>query len=335
MANLNFSILIAILIIIEPSFKIQRMRIIFFMFLLGISLMSCRAQRSITNSEFRSKSGSDLYSFNNPDRTFELPEQLKEISGLTLSPDGQQLCAINDENGIIYFIDKKEGEVKREVKFHKNGDYEGIETVGKSIFIVKSTGTVYKVDNLEKDSVSFKKGKYLLKKENDTEGLGFDSKNNQLLFACKGRACLHSGCTIEGCLTKKSIYRMDMNRNRVAKEPAFDITIKTVLEFLKKNKPEEEANNFESFIDKDDGHLHFHPSALAVHPISGDIFILSSKGKTLIVLSEDGEIKQMEKLNKKIHRQPEGITFDKDGTMYISNEGKKEKKGKIYVYNYR
>jgi len=296
--------------------------------------MSCKAQQPATGSEFTSKSGNGLYQFDTPDRTFELPESLKEISGLTLSPDGQELCAVNDEHGVIYFIDKKLGEIKREVKFHKNGDYEGIETVGKSIFIVKSTGTVYRVDNLEKDSVSFTKGKYLLKKENDTEGLGFDSKNNQLLFACKGRGCLHSGCTIEGCLTKKSIYRMDMNSNRVAEEPAFEITIESVLDFLKKNKPEQAENKFEDFIDAEDGHLHFHPSALAVHPISGDIFILSSKGKTVIVLGSDGKIKQMEKLNKKIHRQPEGIAFDKDGTMYISNEGKKEKKGKIYVYNY-
>ena len=310
------------------------MRVIFFMFLFGISFLSCKAQKPTSNPEFTSKSGNGIYNFDVPDRTFELPEVLKEISGLTLSPDGQQLCAVNDEYGIIYFIDKEMGEVKREVKFHKNGDYEGIETVNESIYIVKSTGTVYKVDDLEKDTVSFKKGKYLLKKENDTEGLGYDAKNNQLLFACKGRACLHSGCTIEGCLTKKSIYRMDMKRNRVAKEPAFNITVETVLDFLKKNKPQDAANNFESFIDKDDGHLHFHPSALAVHPITGDIFILSSKGKTIIVLNSEGEIKQMEKLNKKIHRQPEGIAFDKDGTMYISNEGKKEKKGKIYVFNY-
>ena len=141
---------------------------------MGTFLMSCKAQESTTTSEFTSKSGDGIYSFDTPDRTFDMPEDLKEISGLTLSPDGKQLCAINDEYGIIYFIDKKMGEVTRELKFHKNGDYEGIETVGKSIFIVKSTGTVYKIDNVEKDSVTFKKGKYLLKKENDTEGLGYD-----------------------------------------------------------------------------------------------------------------------------------------------------------------
>ncbi len=311
------------------------MRFIFFMFLLGTFLLSCKAQKPTASPEFTLKSGNEIYSFDTPDRTFDLPESLREISGLTLSPDGQELCAINDEYGIIYFIDKKIGGVTRELKFHKNGDYEGIETVGKSIFIVKSTGTVYKIDDIEKDSVTFKKGKYLLKKENDTEGLGYDAKNNQLLFACKGRACLHNGCTIAGCLTKKSVYRMDMNRNRVAKKPAFDITTEAVTNFLKKNKPELAENNFEDFIDKDDGHLHFHPSALAVHPLSEDIFILSSKGKTVIVLNPDGEIKWIEKLDKRIHRQPEGIAFDKDGTMYISNEGKKEKKGKIYVFNYR
>ena len=309
------------------------MRFIIFLFLLGLSFFSCKAQK--VNSSFTSKSGDEMaYQFNKPDRIFELRDQLKEISGLTISPDGKQLCAINDENGIIFFIDKKNGEVTRQVRFHKNGDYEGIEAVGENIYIVKSTGTVYKVEDLSQDSVGFKKGKYLLKKENDTEGLGYDAKNNQLLFACKGRGCLHRGCTIEGCMTKKSIYRMDMNRNRVLEQPAFEITIENVLEYLKKHKPEEASNNFEDFIDPEDGHLHFHPSALAIHPITSEVFILASKGKTIMILSPDGKILHFEKLKKKVHTQPEGIAFDPDGTLYISNEGKKEKKGKIYVYNY-
>ena len=274
------------------------------------------------------------YSINNPDMTFEMPEILKEISGLSIAPNQEHLCAINDEQGIIFFIDKKDGTIARELKFHKNGDYEGIETVRDHIYIVKSSGTVYKVKEVAPDSVNFKKGKYLLRKENDTEGLCFDSENNQLLFACKGRACLHSGCQIDGCLTKKSIYSMDLKKNRVSEEPFFEITLTDVQAFLKKNKSEEALKKFDAFTHPEDGQFHFHPSALAIHPITLDVYILASKGKTLIVLNNEGKIIYMEKLKKKVHAQPEGIAFDSDGTLYISNEGKKQGNGKICVFKY-
>ena len=51
----------------------------------------------------------------------------------------------------------------------------------------------------------------------------------------------------------------------------------------------------------------------------------------LLIINQAGEIQHMVKLSKKIHRQPEGITFAKDGTLYISNEGKGGH-GRIFVY---
>lgn len=273
-----------------------------------------------------------FYKVNSPDRTFEMPEQLKEISGLSVSPDNENLFAVNDEEGIIFFINKKTGEVAKQVRFHKNGDYEGIECVEDDIYVVKSSGTVYKVNFITADSASFKKGKYLFRKENDTEGLGYDMKNQRLLFACKGMACLHRGCRIDGCRSKKSIYGLDLKKNRLAEEPIFEIKMEEVVTFLQENKSEKELEKFESMINPKDGDFHFHPSALAVHPITGDVYVLASKGKKMIVLSASGKIKYVEKLKKKMHTQPEGIAFDNDGTMYISNEGKKEKPGKIHVF---
>ena len=311
------------------------MKVYFFLlFTIALLFANCKAQNTLSPSSPPEKVIHKIltYSFNTPDETFDMPENLKEISGLSISPDGQELCAVNDEEGIIFFINKKTGKVEREVKFGKHGDYEGIEVVGQKIYVVKSTGSVYEVSEIGKDTASFKKTKYLLKKENDTEGLGYDAKNNLLLFACKGVACLHGSCQIDSCKTKKSIYGLDLEENYFLPKAVFEIKWKDVISFLKKNKTPEELEKMDRYIHPENEKFAFYPSALAVHPVTDNIYILSSKGKTIVVLSAQGEILKIEKLDKKIHAQPEGITFDKYGVMFISNESKKGKKGRVYVF---
>ncbi|MBK7408618.1 MAG: SdiA-regulated domain-containing protein [Saprospirales bacterium] len=78
----------------------------------------------------------------------------------------------------------------------------------------------------------------------------------------------------------------------------------------------------------------FAPSALAIHPLTGHLYLLSSVGKLLVVLDrETGAIIYVQKLKKSVHPQPEGICFDPDGTMYISNEGK-DGNGLIHKFAY-
>lgn len=272
------------------------------------------------------------YSINEPQFSLELPVELIEVSGLTFSPSEEHLCAINDEQGIIFFINKKTGEVERQVKFHGAGDYEGIETVREKMYVIKSTGTVYEVNDFGKDEVENKKTKYILKKPNDTEGLAFDAKNNRLLIACKSASCLHEDCTIHSCLTQRAIYALNLETNEVDSTPVFIIDLTELQVFLKNNKTEKELEVFHKFITLESDKIPFHPSALAIHPKSGDIYILSSKGKTMMILNPHGKIIALEKLDKKVHTQPEGIVFDKDGTLYISNEGKKGNNGTISIF---
>jgi len=272
------------------------------------------------------------YTINEPQNSFEMPLDLKEISGLTFSPSGEHLCAINDEQGDIYFINKRTGVVDRQVNFRGEGDYEGIETVGEKIYVVKSTGTFYEVTNFEKAPVETKKSKYILKKPNDSEGLAFDEKNNRLLVACKSLSCLHKSCLLNTCKTKRSIYALNLETNQFDPKPTFEINLMELQAFLKNNKTAEQLEVFKKFIKLENDYIPFHPSALAIHPKNGDIYILSSKGKTMMILNAEGKIIALEKLDKKIHTQPEGIVFDKDGTLYISNEGKKGGNGTISIF---
>ena len=53
------------------------------------------------------------YSINNPDTIFSLPDDLKEISGLSSYPFSENLYAVQDEKGRLYVINKKNPRFKQ------------------------------------------------------------------------------------------------------------------------------------------------------------------------------------------------------------------------------
>ena len=65
--------------------------------------------------------------------------------------------------------------------------------------------------------------------------------------------------------------------------------------------------------------------------------MVSAKDNLLFAFNMDGNIEFMAELDPEIFWQPEGITFMKNGDMFISNEGKrkKQKPPTLIRFNYR
>lgn len=267
------------------------------------------------------------YDLERPHKTFELPTILKEISGLGMTASGKHLVAIQDENGKLFYISKKKGEVTEKIDFYKDGDYEGVEVVGEDIYVVKSTGTIYQVINpMNPDRMDIEKYNDILEKENDVEGLGYDKKNNRLLVACKAKAGKGDDFKL-----KKGIYTFDLATKKMTTSPVFVISLEDVQNYLDTKPILRELERIEEFFQPNESFT-FSPSAIAIHPKTGNLYITSSVGKLLLILSEEGKILHIEKMHKSIHRQPEGLCFDEEGNLYIANEGKKGEKGKVLVF---
>lgn len=270
------------------------------------------------------------YDVNKPAATFVMPEKLVEISGLSLSADGAHLLAIQDEDGFVFVIDKLKGAVVREFRFHKTGDYEAVEAVANTIYVAKSNGNLYRITDHEGEAPKTEKIETFLSKEDDVEGLAYDAKRERLLLACKG-ADMTSG---RGKAGQRAIYAFDLATQQLAQEPAYIIQEDAVAQFLGQMKEGKARQKLMDTFAKDGEDLRFNPSGLAIHPLTGHLYLLSSVGKTLMVLDEAGSILHIAKLNKKIHPQPEGICFDRDGTLFISNEGK-DGQGNIHRFAMR
>jgi uncharacterized protein YjiK len=300
---------------------------IFIMAQCGGNTPSKSAENTTESGVTHSKSMSKVfpYDLNNPTNTFELDVSLREISGLTTSPKLDMLAAIQDEKGQVFFINKKTGQVTPSVIFADDGDFEGIEFVGDTLWVVKSKGRLFKLWNLDKTPYDMATFKVESLKKANIEGLGYDAKNNRLLLAQKGEKSDES--------TSRSIFAFDLTHQTPSVSKAFDLDLTQFQAFLKEKKEKKyqhlQADYIENPVPKG---IEFGPSGIAVHPISGNIFILSSINKVLIVTTPTGKILEMVKLDKNRLQQPEGLCFDPDGTMYIATEAKDEAKGKVLVF---
>ncbi len=274
------------------------------------------------------------YALNEPAQRHELPKILNEISGLSLTPGNDELLtAIQDENGILFYINKQTGEVERELTFYKDGDYEGVEVVGESVYVIKSTGTIYEVKDLDQTPPYVLKHKFFLSKENDVEGLCYDAANDRLLIACKGLAA--TGESFEKAKFKKAIFSFNLSDKSMDILPTYVITLESIQTYLGQCKATKYHDKLTGYFNPDVENLIFSPSAIAVHPITGHLYMTSSAKKIMMVIDVGGRILHLEKMDKSVHPQPEGLAFDADGTLYISNEGKKEGNGTVLRFEYQ
>lgn len=253
---------------------------------------------------------------NQPDRNLKLAGDLDEISGLSLAPDGRQLVAVQDEDGIIYWLDPTTGEITAEKEFWKEGDYEGIETIGQDIWVLKSTGTLYRVTNWNFDQPAVNKFNGPLTKDNDVEGLGYLPGENRLLLACKEIA----GVAEANYPNTRVVYAFDPGSDSFSPEPRFVISRAAILAYLQANPRIENYAKVCEFYQRKE--LDLSPSAIAMDPVSGNGYLLSSVGKFLLVFQPDGQVLHIHKLDKDIYAQPEAICFDAAGNLFIASEAK-------------
>ncbi len=248
------------------------------------------------------------YSLDAPDQLIELPEELHEVSGLSFYETGV-LCMLQDENGMIYLFDLEKEKVTLHIPFGKNGDYEGIERVGEKIYALQSDGDVFEIQHFLKDKAESKKFETRISKENDTEGLAYDSLNHQLWISCKASPNLeekkYSG--------NRAVYAFDLYADTLLAEPILLINRDSLKAYFQRQMKKGEIWPEEKIT--------FNPSAIAFHPLNGEIYVLASTGKLLVSVNRKGEIRKAFHLNPDIFKHPEGICFLPDGTLFISNEG--------------
>ncbi len=231
------------------------------------------------------------YRLDAPDAVVELPAELVEVSGLTILPSGR-LGAVQDEAGTIYEIDPATGAIVDRLPFEGAGDFEGLALVpDRAVWALRSDGDLYRVFRDSLGTPSVRKVETALRSRNDTEGLAYDAAGDRLLIACKE----WPGPGIDDA---RAVYAFDLATETLSERPAFTLARAAV-----------------------DSDANFRPSALAVHPTSGQIYVLSSVRRAIAVVDRDGGLVAVTDLPAQFAPQPEGLAFAADGTLYVASEG--------------
>ncbi len=254
------------------------------------------------------------YDLQKPAGRFELPGVLREVSGLAwINP--RTMACVQDEDGIVFFLNLETGEIDRKVKFGSKGDYEGIAYFDQTYYVLRSDGIIYTFS----DDMGDRKGADMLETglsgSNNAEGMVFSSGDSSLLIACKGDAGM--GTRLEG----RAVYKLPITRTghgplamqyHILPEAYNDLLFQSRLDPMR--------------------HRPFKPSGIALHPRTGHIYIISATGRFMLVLNQHGNLLFGVPLSRSLFRQPEGIAFDDHASLYIASEGK-ESKGYILKFD--
>ncbi|MEM1043077.1 MAG: SdiA-regulated domain-containing protein [Bacteroidota bacterium] len=247
------------------------------------------------------------YRFDAPDARFDLPGRLDEISGLT-DLGGGRLGAVQDEKGNLYVLDAATGEVVHEHDFGGGGDYEGVGLVGDRVVVLRSDGRLFVILDWQTEKTRAATLDTGLHGSCDAEGLAFDTEGERLLVACKERA----GRGLRGA---RALYAFDLNRQALVPEPAFVVWADS-LAGMERSLDEAVRSAVRPLSDINA----FKPSAVGIHPLTGEVYVLSSVAKRVLVLARGGTIAAAWPLPSRLLPQPEGLAFLPDGTLFIASE---------------
>jgi uncharacterized protein YjiK len=262
----------------------------FWIFLILVSCMGCDGQKGSN----KNPAGYDL---GKPEK-FDMPDVLHEISGIAFNKgNSDSIYAEQDEEGKLFHF--KLGDKKMIVsKFDGHGDYEDVTICNGNVIMLRSDGVlfIFPLSEANNNKARFVKEWDNILPAGEYEGLSSNDATGQLFVLCKH-------CQNDQTSKRTSGYIFNLSNDaKLTPGGNFEVNVKEIERIYGKEK------------------IRFHPSALAENNFTKEWYILSSVNKLLVIADIEWKIKEVYHLDPLLFPQPEGIAFDKDRNLYISNE---------------
>jgi uncharacterized protein YjiK len=263
-------------------------------FAAALALCACAPANTPAQAQSQAPSGS-LFAAE-ADRQWRLPERLREISGLALSPDGR-LFAHADESAVIYELDTRQGRIVKAFALGETtvetGDFEGLAiTPNGDFWMTTSQGRLYRFrEAADGARVSFQRFDTGLRNVCEIEGLAYLAAEESLILACKRNEARPMRDTI-------SLHAWRIG----ADQPATPW-----------RQWPEAALATAAGVDN------FRPSSLDIDAATGRLLLLSARAGALAEI--DGDTISSARTLGPQHTQAEGVAVLADGSLAIADEG--------------
>lgn len=268
-------------------------------FLILVGYQSCNSQKNT-----KPLPTPPQYDLNNP-VVFDLPAGLAEISGIAYYPKDSSVFAIIDEEGLFFKIYLNGSGTIKKWNFGKGRDFEDVVMHDGNFYVLVSNGDIETLKFMG-DSIITSKSDLAgaSKKVNEFETLYYDDSLG-LVLICKE-------CEDD---KKEAVTAWGFTPDSIAYNPSlFSIDVTKIAEASAEKK------------------FRFKPSAAAIHPVTKELYIVSSVNKLLVIAGRNGDVKEVYPLDPKIYKQPEGITFTPWGDLLISNEAGESGNPNILIF---
>jgi uncharacterized protein YjiK len=241
--------------------------------------------------------------------------------------------------------------VRQALPFGPDGDYEGLARVGDDYFVLRSDGLLCRVTSAGQ-RLRVAETFALAMPNHDLEGLCHDPRRRALLIAPKDvvkpdekepkrskgerRRGEEAGAsdppTAKELRDQRVVFAWDLEQKALLAEPVLRLS----LEHLKR-RAETRGHELPTKTNKKGKErtvLRLLFSCIAVHPRTGEIYLLSAADHVLLVVDQLGALRDVHLLDEDALPKPEGLTFMPDGNLVLSSEGV-EGPARLVVYQQR
>ena len=229
--------------------------------------------------------------------TWDLPDQLKNTSGIG-TINQQKIACITRDKGSIYIYNLKTQNIEKQINFGNSQNYTDIEIVGTTAFILKKEGMLIKLEHYKKDPL-ITEYQIFNDASRDASGLSYDASSNRLLIAVKDDKFEHKGT--------KGIYGYSLATNRINFNPDYEIELNSSLFAERKNLKAAQR---------------FLPNAISKNS-KETVHILDTRHHELLKVNILNKSAELYKLREEDFPVPETISHLKNNNILVFNNSKK------------